>query len=194
MLQRAAELVQRVARRRPSRRRRFERLVTSVIESSRGVCDATFWATTWAMFESRSALVLLAALTGAGCLGSAPVEPLAPGGHHVLFIGNSLTYVNDLPATVAAIAQSAGDTIRVATEAKPNLALIDHLQGGSQAVAQIALGGWELVVLQQDTTTAGICRDSLILWTKMFDPYIRAGGARPALMMTWPIVGVGPPF
>jgi len=112
----------------------------------------------------------------------------------MLFIGNSLTYVNDLPATVAAIAQSVGDTIRFATEAGPNLALIDHLQGGSAAVAQIKLGGWEYVVLQQGPTPAGICRDSLVLWTQMFAPYIRAAGAKPALLMTWPIVGVGPPF
>src|SRR4051812_7618847 len=97
---------------------------------------------------------------GLGCLSALSPEPLPAGGHHVLFIGNSLTYVNDLPATVAAIAQSVGDTIRFATEAGPNLALIDHLQGGSAAVAQIKLGGWEYVVLQQGPTPAGICRDS----------------------------------
>jgi hypothetical protein len=136
-------------------------------------------------------LALLAALGCFSCLGSATSPALAPlpaGGHHVLFIGNSLTYVNDLPATVAAIAQSAGDTIRVATEAQPNLALIDHLTGGSRAVDHIAVGGWEYVVLQQGPTPRGICRDSLILWTKLFDPLIRAVGAKPALFMTWPAI------
>jgi hypothetical protein len=96
--------------------------------------------------------------------------------------------VNDLPATVAAIAQSAGDTIRVATEAGPDLALIDHLTGGSDAAEHIAMGGWEFVVLQQGPTPRGICRDSLILWTKQFEPLIRAVGAKPALFMTWPAV------
>src|SRR6185295_16780045 len=127
--------------------------------------------------------------------------PLAAGGHHVLFIGNSLTYVNDLPGTVAAIAASAGDTIRVATEAGPNLALIDHLTGATSALARIAQGGWELVVLQQGPTPPGICRDSLILWTKMFDVPIRAAGAKTAVFMTWPLQGpiawfdnIGPSF
>lgn len=124
------------------------------------------------------------------CLGGSPgLEPLPAGGHHVLFIGNSLTYTNDLPATLAAIAASAGDTIRVAMEAGPNLALIDHIGGGTNALARIAQGGWEYVVLQQGPTPPGICRDSLIQWTRMFDQRIRAVGARPAVFMAWPYHG-----
>jgi hypothetical protein len=136
-------------------------------------------------------VTLFAAFGCFSCLGGGGAHSLAPlpaGGHHVLFIGSSLTYVNDLPATVAAIAQSAGDTIRVATEAQPNLALINHLNGGTAAVDHIAMGGWEYVVLQQGPTPRGICRDSLILWTKLFDPLIRAVGAKPALLMTWPSI------
>lgn len=56
---------------------------------------------------------LVALVVLSGCAGRAgPVQPLAPGGYHVLFIGNSLTYVNDLPGTLARLADSAGDTIR----------------------------------------------------------------------------------
>jgi len=135
-------------------------------------------------FRHRSKLPVIALLIGStlACGDAAPpVSHVA-----VLFIGNSLTYVNDLPSTVAAIARSAGDTIRIATEAQPNLALIDHLTGSTAAVEQIALGGWEFVVLQQGPTPRGICRDSLILWTKLFDPLIRKVGAKPALFMTWP--------
>ena len=135
------------------------------------------------------ALAALTPLTGAACAHGSAVGPLPAGGHHVLFVGNSLTYVNDLPATVAAIATAAGDTFRVATAAGPNLALIDHLNGATDAVAQIKRGGWEFVVLQQGPTTIGACRDSLVLWTKMFEPLIRAAGATPALFMTWPITG-----
>ena len=143
------------------------------------------------------------AVLSTGCLGggSATIAPLPPGGHHVLFVGNSLTYVNNLPATVAAIAESVGDTIRVATEAAPNVALIDHLNGATHALDRIAQGGWELVVLQQGPTPPGICRDSLILWTKMFDAPIRAAGAKTAIFMTWPLQGplawfdnIGPSF
>src|SRR3954465_642854 len=100
------------------------------------------------------------ALAASTCAGSTAFSPLPSGGHHVLFVGNSLTYANDLPATVAAIAASAGDTIYVAAAAEPNLALIDHVRGASDALAQIDRGGWELVVLQQGPTPAGVCRDT----------------------------------
>jgi hypothetical protein len=138
----------------------------------------------------KRSLFVAACLASVACLpGAKTVEPLPAGGHHVLFIGNSLTYTNDLPGTLAAIAASAGDTIRVATEAGPNLALIDHLNGATNAVRRIANGKWEFVVLQQGPTPPGICRDSLVLWTKMFDPHIRAIGARTAVFMSWPYSG-----
>lgn len=133
---------------------------------------------------------LMASLVLIGC-GADPTEPLPAGGIHVLFVGNSLTYVNDLPRTVEAIATAAGDTVRTAMEAGPNLALIDHLNGATNAAETIRRGSWRFVVLQQGPTPAGICRDSLVLWTRMFDERIRAAGAEPAVMMTWPAAAGG---
>ena len=136
----------------------------------------------------RTALLPLGVhLMSVSCMsGAQAVEPLAPGGVHVLFVGNSLTYVNDLPATVAAIAASAGDTLRVASAVGANLGLIDHLNGGSTAVEQLRRSRWSWVVLQQGPTPAGVCRDSLVLWTKQFAPLIEGAGAKAALLMTWP--------
>jgi hypothetical protein len=105
----------------------------------------------------------------------------------VLFIGNSLTYYNDLPQTFAAIAAAGGDTVLVAMAAEPNLALIDHLNGGSNAVELLRGNKWDFVVLQQGPTTTPIGRDSLVIWTKLFEPHIRAAGAVPALLMVWPL-------
>ncbi|HEY4302949.1 MAG TPA: hypothetical protein VGM82_00670 [Gemmatimonadaceae bacterium] len=134
----------------------------------------------------RQLTVLVCAIGSSACgAATTTFEPLPPGGHHVLFIGNSLTAVNDLPATLAAIATSAGDTIYVAASAGPNLALIDHANGGSNARAQIARGGWEYVILQQGPTPAGVCRDTLVLAAKMLDRDIRRVGATPALLMSW---------
>lgn len=134
----------------------------------------------------RSLVRVLAVLPLVIACGASSNEPLPSGGHHVLFIGNSLTYVNDLPGMVAAIAASAGDTVRVATVAKPDFALIDHLNGGSDAVARIKQGGWEYVVLQQGPSSLAVNQDSLKLWTQLFDPIVRAAGATPALLMVWP--------
>lgn len=134
---------------------------------------------------TRSLLGVLTILVASRCQTDPEGDVLPPGGHHVLFVGNSLTYTNDLPATVAAIARDAGDTIRVRSESGPNLALIDHLNGATAAAAAIAAEAWEFVILQQGPTPAGICRDSLVLWTTMFDPLIRASGATTALLMPW---------
>jgi hypothetical protein len=131
-------------------------------------------------------LFFLLLLGSVSCLGQKIAGPLPAGGIHVLFVGNSLTYVNDLPGTVAALGELSGDTIRVAASVGANLALVDHLNGGSDAVARIEQGGWNFVVLQQGPSTVPINRDSLILWTQWFDPYIRKANAKPALLMVWP--------
>jgi hypothetical protein len=124
-----------------------------------------------------------------GCLSTnAPVQPLPPGGIHLLFIGNSLTYVNDLPGTVAALGALTGDTIRVASSAGPDLAIIDHWNGASDARAEIAQGGWHFVILQQGPSTLPLNRDTLVLGAQLFAPSIRAAGAKPALLMIWPSV------
>jgi hypothetical protein len=107
----------------------------------------------------------------------------------VLFVGNSLTYTNDLPAVVHAIAAQAGDDVIVASATGPNLALIDHLHGAGDAVERLRSARWDYVVLQQGPTTVQLCRDSLIAWTRAFDTLARAAGARPALLMTWPSAG-----
>lgn len=131
---------------------------------------------------------LLLAPAAAACQQAA--EPSrVPAPRRVLFLGNSLTYYNDLPEAVAGIALAAGAPLAVGTVAAPNFGLIDHLAEGSAARAALAAGGWDVVVLQQGPTTLPANRDSLVLWTRMLDTLIRAAGARPALFMVWPVMG-----
>lgn len=115
-----------------------------------------------------------------------PFTPLTPGGHQILFIGNSLTYTNDLPGTVVDLAKSVGDTIRAASVALPNYAVIDHALGLSNAVDVIKAQKWEMVLLQQGPTTTLVNRDTLIIATKALDPYVKAAGGKTAQLMTWP--------
>ena len=132
-------------------------------------------------------LGLVAALmigTGVACGNSS--GPELTGGIRVLFVGNSLTYVNDLPRTLSDMALTVGDTIQVRSVSAPNFALIDHYRGGSDALNEINLGRWNFVVLQQGPSTTAINRDSLILTAKLFEPHIRGAGATPALYMVWP--------
>lgn len=115
----------------------------------------------------------------------AAVAPGATPVLRVLFIGNSLTYTNDLPGMLSRVARAAGDSILTAQVAGPNLALIDHLAGATDALGVIDRGGWTHVVLQQGPTTIGVCRDTLVLAATRFAAHIRAGGARTALFMPW---------
>ncbi len=98
----------------------------------------------------------------------------------VLFIGNSLTYTNDLPATFTRIA--AADGRRVVTEmiALPNYSLEDHLSGG---VPKALRQQWDFVVLQQGPSSMDDSRQKLIRDVKAFAALT---SARIAVLMVWP--------
>ena len=100
----------------------------------------------------------------------------------VLFIGNSLTYTNDLPATFKRIA--AADGRRVITEmvALPNFSLGDHLDGG---VPKALREKWDFVVLQQGPSSMEDSRRLLIRDVKAFAALIQPP-ARIAILMSWP--------
>ncbi len=125
-----------------------------------------------------------------GCLGDLEgagiTEPQLIGeGRRALFIGNSYTYVADIPGLVQAMADSAGDRIAVETVAGPDMALVDHWYEGT-AKREIAEGGWEWVVLQQGPSSVQVNRDSLRTLTQMFGAEIAKVSAKPALFSAWP--------
>jgi hypothetical protein len=122
-------------------------------------------------------------LLGPACSPATGSEP--PAGHSMLFIGNSLTYANDLPVMVEKLAEAVGDSVRVGMAAGPNMAVIDHTVAGSAAIAMIGEADWAYVVLQQGPTPAGICRDTLVIAAMRLAPKIRAAGGRPVLFLPW---------
>jgi hypothetical protein len=104
----------------------------------------------------------------------------------VLFIGNSLTYSNDLPAIVEALAEASKQKRFVYKSiAFPNFSLKDQWK---RAEAQRALvgGKWDVVVLQQGPSSLEESRKLLLEYARLFDQVIRAAGAKPALYMVWP--------
>jgi len=103
----------------------------------------------------------------------------------VLFIGNSLTATNDVPALVEAIAKANGEQIVTATIAYPNFSLEDHWQKGD-AKRAIAAGGWSFVVLQQGPSALPESRLLLVDFAKRFAKEAKRVNARTALFMVWP--------
>ena len=113
---------------------------------------------------------------------------LQPAPVRVLFIGNSLTYSNDLPGMVAAIGRGEGRAIAVEVIARPDFSLEDHWQQGDARRA-IARGGWTVVVLQQGPSALPESRRLLVDYAGRFAREIAQSGARTALYMVWPSIG-----
>lgn len=103
----------------------------------------------------------------------------------VLFIGNSLTYYNDMPLMLQAIAAQAGKVLVADAITLPGAALEDHFHQHT-ADAALASGQYQWVIMQQGPSSLPQNQDHLRRWVSRFDPLIRAGGARPALYMVWP--------
>src|SRR5689334_21022895 len=81
------------------------------------------------------------ALTGASASGQPQLR--------VLFVGNSLTAANDLPARVQAIARAARDVnLEVGSYRPGGYALEDHWADGI-ARSMVDSGRWDVVVFQQ---------------------------------------------
>ena len=116
-------------------------------------------------------------------------DPLGLGdlgeGMKVLFIGNGLTYSNQLPDLVQGVGEAAGHEIAVRSVAMGNYSLEDHwFRRDAQNAIQSA--DWDVVILQQGPSSLALSKIHLREWSQKFDTIIRAQGARPALYMVWP--------
>jgi hypothetical protein len=103
----------------------------------------------------------------------------------VLFIGNSLTTVNDVPALVGQLAAASAQRYEYRTVAFNGYSLEDHWNRGD-AQRAIAEGGWSIVVLQQGPSALPESRVLLIDYTKRFATEAHRVGARVAMYMVWP--------
>jgi hypothetical protein len=65
----------------------------------------------------------------------------------ILFIGNSYTYVNDLPGTLSALATSMGDTLNFDSNAIGGATLQTHCTNAA-TLAKLQIPGWDYVVIQ----------------------------------------------
>ena len=131
----------------------------------------------------RTRLVALLALSACS-LGTEPEIP--EGSLKVLFIGNSLTYTNNLPRTVAQLANSAGaQPCYCYSISYPNFALEDHYDS-REAVTALEDEAWDFVVMQQGPSALPSSKEHLIAWAGVFDEMIDENGATPIMYGVWP--------
>lgn len=129
-----------------------------------------------------SILCFAAALVLAGCSTTGPSDA----SFRVLFIGNSLTYTNNLPGVVEYLGDLPGaEPISTDVVSFPNYSLADHLARGD-AASRIRRGGWDVVVLQQGPSGLPESRVELIASTLRFEELTEPVGARLALFGVWP--------
>ena len=107
----------------------------------------------------------------------------------VLFIGNSLTYRNDLPAQIQALVGASyprGRPLRYESVTPPGRTLKQQWDEG-KAAPKIAQGGWDYVVLQEQSQIPFTDRNPMYQYARLFDQEIKKVGARTVLYMTFPL-------
>ncbi len=114
-----------------------------------------------------------------------PAVAHSPPSLRLLFIGNSLTYSNDLPGVVEALGAANGVAVTTQSKTKADFGLQDHW-ADKRTRAAVAAGGWDYVVMQQGPSSLPANQANLRKWTQRWAKPIRAGGAQPALLMVWP--------
>jgi hypothetical protein len=102
----------------------------------------------------------------------------------VLFIGNSFTARNDLPGMVARLAKAAGKRLEHDLISVGGASLRRHWNKGDARRA-IETGGYDRVVLQEQSTLPVKKLQRFHDNVKLFDAAIRAAGAKTVLYMTW---------
>jgi hypothetical protein len=105
----------------------------------------------------------------------------------VLFVGNSHTYVNDLPELFSGLSEAGGRPVRTDASTLGGYSLEDHTKTPA-TLDRIAQDSWSYVVLQEQSVIPTIHYwryNSMYPASRLLDSLIRLRGARTAFYMTW---------
>jgi hypothetical protein len=136
----------------------------------------------------RLVLGAVLAASAATCTGSGdPCGPDPSGCVRILFIGNSYTYVNDLPATVAKLAASSGHRVAADSVAVGGATLADAL-GSADRRQRMAAVHWSFIVLQEQSqipASPELRQQDMFPAARTLAGLVEAAGAEPVLFETW---------
>lgn len=105
----------------------------------------------------------------------------------ILFVGNSLTYTNDLPKLVKNSALAKGIALKVKMLAQPNYAIVDHWNEG-KVQKLIKSKKYDYVIIQQGPSSQSEGRRMLIDDGKSYKELCDSSGSQLCYFMVWPSV------
>jgi hypothetical protein len=103
----------------------------------------------------------------------------------ILFVGNSLTYSNNLPKIVESIGAARGKSVFSETLAFGNYAIEDHWNDGKMQKL-ICEGNFDFVVIQQGPSSQSDGRVMLFDYGQRFKDICSSRGTELAFFMVWP--------
>ena len=103
----------------------------------------------------------------------------------VLFIGNSYTYVNDLPSLVVGLAEAAGGRKIVTDQYLPGGCTFQQHVKDKKAIEKIREKKWDVVVLQEHSLQPVLNRESMHQYARILHEEIAKQGAKTVFYLTW---------
>lgn len=103
----------------------------------------------------------------------------------ILFVGNSLTYTNNLPRLVEKQGMQSNLKIKTRMLAKPNYALEDHWNDG-ELQRLIKTGDFDFVVVQQGPSSQAEGRAMLLEFGEKIQTLCQKHKSKLAFFMVWP--------
>ena len=102
----------------------------------------------------------------------------------ILFVGNSLTYFNEMPWMFEQVAKSKGVTLRAHFAGFSGRTLRQQY-GDARVRSAIADGHYDVVVLQPQSGELFRAEEETTRYARLLDREIRASGARTMVFETW---------
>ena len=104
---------------------------------------------------------------------------------NILFVGNSLTYTNNLPGILEEIATEFGESVNTTTMAFPNYAIEDHWVDG-KFQKSLSENNFQYVIIQQGPSSQPDGKEMLVTYGAKMKSECIKNGANLAYFMVWP--------
>lgn len=139
-----------------------------------------------------AAILVMMAATGPGQGAALQTEASLPADVRILFIGNSLTFYNNLPVVVSQMYAAEHRLALTGQHTPGGIGLAQHAQS-PEVAAKIASQKWDFVVLQDQSAMPQVNPQSTLDGAKKLCDLIHKAGAVPVFYLTWAYPTKAPP-